>query len=253
MLPESDSIDTDSLVHPKLHTHFLLFNYHDNVFKEWVCKYFCVVIIVYVNRRYPEIKGGVWSDSADDTQSDPPAKCSCEQVQREWMMLMTRPCVEARRDSGPVETSNVTIWNRKGRWLATAKGDHNHVRVSTPSCIPWHVRIILVVLSQQSLHLKEVKTSMCNVMGFQNDTFTHIHMLLLTTWHKECAPTVCVLANLAILHCTLPPVTPAILHYTLLSASLSILHCTLPAVTLAIYITHYCLKPIHYLLCTNNM
>ena len=53
--------------------------------------------------------------SEDDAVTDVPAKCSCEQVQREWMMLMTRPCVEARRDSGPVDTSSVTMWNRKGR------------------------------------------------------------------------------------------------------------------------------------------
>ena len=34
-------------------------------------------------------------------------------------MLITRPCTEARRDSGPVHTSNVTMWNRNGKWLAT--------------------------------------------------------------------------------------------------------------------------------------
>lgn len=34
-------------------------------------------------------------------------------------MLMTNPCVDARSESGPVDTSNVTMWNKKGRWLAT--------------------------------------------------------------------------------------------------------------------------------------
>jgi len=44
-----------------------------------------------------------------------PLKLSCEQVHSEWMMLMTRPWVEARSDSGPVATSSVTTWNRYGR------------------------------------------------------------------------------------------------------------------------------------------
>jgi hypothetical protein len=50
-----------------------------------------------------------------------PLKFNCEHVHREWMMLMTRPWVEALRDSGPVHTSNVTMWNKNGKWLATEK------------------------------------------------------------------------------------------------------------------------------------
>lgn len=49
-----------------------------------------------------------------------PLKLSCEQVHREWMMLITKPWVEALRDSGPVATSRVTTWNRYGRWAATS-------------------------------------------------------------------------------------------------------------------------------------
>ena len=48
-----------------------------------------------------------------------PLNCNCEHVHREWMILMTRPWVEARKESGPVQTNNVTIWNRNGKWLAT--------------------------------------------------------------------------------------------------------------------------------------
>lgn len=48
-----------------------------------------------------------------------PEKCSCEHVHNEWMMLMTRPCVEARKDNGPVDTNKVTMWNKNGKWLAT--------------------------------------------------------------------------------------------------------------------------------------
>ena len=48
-------------------------------------------------------------------ESNSPLKLSCEQVHREWMMLMTRPWVEARRERGPVDTSRVTTWNRNGR------------------------------------------------------------------------------------------------------------------------------------------
>ena len=48
-------------------------------------------------------------------ESGLPPNCSCEHVHKEWMMLMTRPCVEARSDSGPVQTNNVTIWNRNGK------------------------------------------------------------------------------------------------------------------------------------------
>ena len=44
------------------------------------------------------------------------------------MMLMTRPWVEARSESGPVHTSSVTMWNRKGKWLATA---HTHIYIIT--------------------------------------------------------------------------------------------------------------------------
>lgn len=34
------------------------------------------------------------------------------QVQREWMILMTNPWIEALNDTGPVWTNNVTIWNK---------------------------------------------------------------------------------------------------------------------------------------------
>lgn len=50
-----------------------------------------------------------------------PLNLSCEHVQREWMMLMTSPWMEALRASGPVETSIVMMWNRAGRLLATEK------------------------------------------------------------------------------------------------------------------------------------
>lgn len=45
-------------------------------------------------------------------QKSSPLKWSCEQVQREWMMLMTSPWVEALRERGPVATSRVTTWKR---------------------------------------------------------------------------------------------------------------------------------------------
>ena len=35
------------------------------------------------------------------------------------MILITRPCVEALRDNGPVETNKVTMWKIKGRWRDT--------------------------------------------------------------------------------------------------------------------------------------
>ena len=40
---------------------------------------------------------------------DLPQKLSCEHVHRECIMLMTSPCVDARRDRGPVHTNKVTI------------------------------------------------------------------------------------------------------------------------------------------------
>ena len=56
--------------------------------------------------------------------ADWPLKASCEQVHSECIMLMTRPCVDACRDSGPVQTSSVTMWNNKGRCDAT-ENEHN--------------------------------------------------------------------------------------------------------------------------------
>ena len=48
-----------------------------------------------------------------------PLNSSWGQVQREWMMLMTRPWVEACKERGPVHTRRVTTWKRRGRWAAT--------------------------------------------------------------------------------------------------------------------------------------
>lgn len=44
-----------------------------------------------------------------------------EQVQSDWIMLITSPWIEARIVGGPVETRRVTRWNRYGIWLATGK------------------------------------------------------------------------------------------------------------------------------------
>jgi len=50
-----------------------------------------------------------------------PLKEGMVQVHREWMMLMTRPWVEALILKDPEHTRNVTAWNKYGRWRATSR------------------------------------------------------------------------------------------------------------------------------------
>jgi len=67
-----------------------------------------------------------YSEASREIETDWPLNVSCEHVHNEWMMLMTRPCVDACSDRGPVQTSRVTMWNNIGRWDATEKHNKTH-------------------------------------------------------------------------------------------------------------------------------
>lgn len=74
-----------------------------------------------------------------------PEKLGELQVQSEWMMLMTSPCVAARMDTVPEHTRNVTVWNRYGRWRATSRQLLN-------DSISWRYRLHVRLTGRKRIH-----------------------------------------------------------------------------------------------------